>query len=149
MIEPGQERQQAVDLFNEVWALLDTGDRSAAQSERMLHAAHASRLHWEAVGTAENIAVGDWLLSRVYAELGRGEPAMYHARWCLERAERAALPGWVRAEGHEAIARAQIVLGELDEARRHAEAARAICDSIDDVEDRDVVLSDLATLPLG
>lgn len=149
MIEPGQERQQAVDLFNEVWALLDTGDRSAAQSERMLHAAHASRLHWEAVGTAENVAVGDWLLSRVYAVLGCGEPAMYHARWCLERAERAALPGWVRAEGHEAIARAQIVLGELDEARRHAEAARAICDSIDDVEDRGVVLSDLATLPLG
>ncbi len=129
--------------------MLDTGDRSAAQSERMLHAAHASRLHWEAVGTAENVAVGDWLLSRVYAVLGRGEPAMYHARWCLERAERAALPGWVRAEGHEAIARAHAVLGELDEARRHAEEARAICDSIDDSEDRDVVLGDLATLPLA
>jgi len=147
--DPEQERQQAVDLFNEVWVLLDMSDRTAAQGERMVHAAHGSRLHWEAVGAAENVAVGDWLLSRVYAVLGRGEPAMYHARWCLERAERAALPGWVRAEGHEAIARAHVVLGELDEARRHAEAARAICDSIADVEDRDVVLSDLATLPLG
>jgi hypothetical protein len=147
-IGPERERQQAVDLFNEVWALLDTADRTAAQGERMVHAAHASRLHWEAVGTAENIAVADWLCSRVYAVLGRGEPAMYHARWCLERAEREALQDWVRAEGHEALARAHTLIGDLDEARRHADEARKVCDSIDDAEDRNVVLGDLATLPL-
>ncbi len=142
------ERQHAVDLFNETWSLLDTADRAPEQDERMIHAAHASRLHWEAAGTAENVAIGDWLCSRVYAVLGRAEPSMYHARWCLSRAETEPLPDWVRAEGHEAMARAHALQGDLDEARRHAEQARAICDSIDDADDREVVLGDLATLPL-
>jgi hypothetical protein len=148
MAEEGRDqRHLAVDLFNEVWTLLDTDERTPEQDERMIHAAHGSRLHWEAVGTAENVAVGDWLCSRVYAVLGRAEPAMYHARWCLARAESKRLPGWVRAEGHEAMARAHALLDEFDEARRHAVEARAICDTIDDAEDREVVLGDLATLP--
>ena len=148
MAETGRDqRHLAVDLFNEVWTLLDTDERTPEQDERMIHSAHGSRLHWEAAGTAENVAVGDWLCSRVYAVLGRAEPAMYHARWCLTRAESEHLPGWVRAEGHEAMARAHALLDELDEARRHAVEARAICDTIDDAEDREVVLGDLATLP--
>jgi hypothetical protein len=141
------ERQQAVDLFNETWSLLETDDRTPEQDERMIHTAHGSRLHWDAAGTVENVAVGDWLCSRVYATLGRAEPAMYHARWCLERAESEDVPDWVRAEAHEAMARAYALLDELDEARRHAVEARAICDTIDDAEDREVVLGDLATLP--
>jgi hypothetical protein len=146
--EQHDQRQVAVDLFNETWALLETDGRTPEQDERMIHAAHGSRLHWEAAGTVENVAVGDWLCSRVYAVLGRAEPAMYHARWCLSRAEAEQLPDWVRAEGHEAIARAHTLQGELDEARRHASEARTICDAIDDVEDREVVLADLATLRL-
>ena len=137
MAEEGRDqRHLAVELFNEVWSLLDTDERTPEQDERMIHAAHGSRLHWEAAGTAENVAVGDWLCSRVYAVLGRAEPAMYHARWCLSRAESEHLPDWVRAEGHEAMARAHALQDELDEARRHADEARAICDTIDDAEDR-------------
>jgi hypothetical protein len=145
---PNDERRLAVDLFDETWSLLDTIDRTPEQDERMVHAAHGSRLHWEAAGTAENVAIGDWLCSRVYAVLGRAEPAMYHARWCLARAEPEPLPAWVRAEGHEATARALALAGEHDAARRHAREAHTICDSIDDAEDRAVVLADLATLGL-
>ena len=108
---------------------------------------HGSRLHWEA-GTAENVAIVDWLCSRVYAVLGRVEPALYHARWCLMRAESAGLPGWIHAEGHEALARAHAVAGDGGDARRHADEARAIASTIEDDEDREVVLGDLATLPL-
>jgi hypothetical protein len=141
------DRRLAVDLFNEVWALLETPDRTPEQDERMVHAAHGSRLHWQAAGTAENIAVGDWLCSRVYAVLGRAEPAIFHARWCLSRAESEDLPDWIRAEAHEALARGRLVAGETDDARRHAEEARAIAATIEGEDDRDVVLGDLATLP--
>ena len=143
------ERRFAVDLFNEVWALLETADRTPEQDERMIHAAHGSRLHWEAAGTAENVAIGDWLCSRVYATLGRADPALFHARWCLARAQAEDLPDWIRAEGHEALARAHAVAGEADDARRHADEARAIASTIEDPEDREVVLGDLATLPLA
>jgi hypothetical protein len=141
------DRRLAVDLFNEVWALLETADRTPEQDERMIHAAHGSRLHWEAAGTAENIAVGDWLCSRVYAVLGRAEPAIFHARWCLSRAESEDLPSWIRAEAHEALARGHLVAGDTDGARRHAQDAHAIAATIDDEDDREVVLGDLATLP--
>jgi hypothetical protein len=141
------DRRLAVDLFNEVWALLETPDRTPEQDERMVHAAHGSRLHWEAAGTAENLAVGDWLCSRVYAVLGRAEPAIFHARWCLSRAESEDLPDWIRAEAHEALARGRLVAGETDDARRHAEEASAIAATIEGEDDRDVVLGDLATLP--
>jgi len=79
--------------------------------------------------------------------LGRAEPAMFHARWRLEHAGSEDVPDWVRAEAHEAMARAYSLLDEFDEARRHTVEARAICDTIDDAEDREVVLGDLSTLP--
>ena len=50
-LTPEEERQVAVDLFNHTWELLETSDRTPAQDDRMLHAAHASRLHWERTGT--------------------------------------------------------------------------------------------------
>lgn len=141
------DRRVAVDLFNEVWALLETADRTPEQDERMLHAAHGSRLHREVAGTAESVAIGDWLCSRVYAVLGRAEPALFHARWCLTRAESADLPDWIRAQAHEALARAHAVAGDGDDARRHADEAGSIASTIEDDEDCEVVLGDLATLP--
>ena len=72
---------------------------------------------------------------------------MYHARWCHERAESEDVPDWVHAAAREAMARSHALQGELDEARHHVADARAICDTIDDAEDRAVVLGDLATLP--
>ena len=143
------DRRRAVNLFNEVWTLLETNDRTQEQDERMVHAAHGSRLHWETAGTTENMAVGDWLCSRVYAVLGRAEPALYHARWCRSRAESNHLPAWVLAEAHEALARAHAVAGDAEDARLLAEEARAIAATIEDEDDRDVVLRDLATLPFG
>ena len=55
---------------------------------------------------------------------------------------------WVRAEGHEALARAHALSDDLGTARRHADEARAICDLSEDIEDRNVVPGDLATLAL-
>ena len=77
------ERALAMDLFNETWTLLETEDRTSDQSERMIHAAHASRYHWEQVGGPEQLAVGDWQISRVYSVLGRPEPALHHANESL------------------------------------------------------------------
>lgn len=58
-------------MFNGVWQLLDKADRSTAEDDRMLHMAHASRFHWENVGTAVNLARGEWLcLARAHAVAG-------------------------------------------------------------------------------
>jgi DNA-binding transcriptional MerR regulator len=142
------ERALAMDLFNETWTLLETEDRTHDHDERMVHAAHASRYHWEQVGGPEQLAVGDWQVSRVYSVLGRPEPALHHAREALARAEGADVPTWVLASAHEAMARASGVAGDGDAAREHADRARALAATIDDAEDRQVVMDDLATLSL-
>ena len=81
------ERQEAVDLFNHVWTLIELPERTPEQDDEMIHAAHASRHHWAAVGTGVNLARGEWQISRVYVTLGRGEPALFHAGRCLAYCE--------------------------------------------------------------
>ena len=61
----------AVDLFNLVWDLLDNGERTMEEDDRMLHAAHASRFHWGEIGTPLEFERGEWQISRVYAVLNR------------------------------------------------------------------------------
>src|SRR6266508_2273527 len=82
-----QRRRLAVDLFNHVWTLLERPERTPEQDDEMIHAAHASRHHWSEVGTTANLARGEWQVSRVYATLGRAEPALFHASRCLAYCE--------------------------------------------------------------
>ncbi len=82
-------RKLAVEFFNQTWTLLDKSDRSPEEDARMIHSAHASRLHWElAAGSAQNIAIGEWQVSRVHAVLRQPDAVLYHARSCLDIAER-------------------------------------------------------------
>jgi len=148
-LDPATERALAVALFNRVWALLETADRSPAQTDEMIHAAHASRYHWGVVGEPANLARGEWQCSRVYAMLGRGEPALWHARRCVEIVEAAGIGDWDLAAACEAMARASAEAGDGEAARAWAERSRVACAAIVEDEDRRIVEADLATLPLG
>jgi DNA-binding transcriptional MerR regulator len=141
-----EERRLAADLFNGVWALMETEDRTRAQDDRMLHMAHASRYHWEQVGTPANLARGEWLCSRVYAVLGRAEPSLHHATRVLEICEEHGIGDWDLAFAHEALARAHAVAGDREATQAALARARAAADDIAGAEDRDLLLSDLATI---
>ncbi|MFJ1702769.1 helix-turn-helix domain-containing protein [Kitasatospora sp. NPDC088346] len=144
---PGDERQLAVDLFNGVWRLLEREDRSVEDDDRMVHMAHASRHHWGQVGTAVNLSRGEWQCSRVYAVLGRAEPALYHARRGLEICRAHAIGDWDLAFAYEALARATAVAGDRDRAREWTEQALAAAEEIAAPEDRELVLADLEGIP--
>ena len=139
-------RQLAVDLFNHVWTLLETAERSPMQDDELLHAAHASRYHWGVVGEPANLARGEWQCSRVYAVLGRGEPALWHARRCLALCEEHGIGDWDIAFAWEAVARALKVAGDHDGAQEAVARARALTAEIAEDEDRELVLSDLSTI---
>lgn len=138
------ERQLAVDLFNHCWTLLARDRRSRDEDDEMLHAAHASRFHWGRVGGPENRARGEWQCSRVYCVLGRAEPALHHARRCLELCEEHGLTDWDLAFAYEALARAHRVAGDDAEAERFRELARTV--PIAEAEDRELLESDLASI---
>jgi len=150
-VDPTTRRALAVGLFNRVWQLLETADRTQEQDDEMVHAAHASRYHWGEVPMHErkNLAIGEWQCSRVYAVLGRGEPALHHAQRSLDYVD--ADPDaahWLRASSYEALARAHAVAGQRDEAFIwKAKAAEELAKE-PDKDDREIIEQDLATLPI-
>ena len=151
-VDPATHRQLGVDLFNHVWTLIEKADRSAAETDEMIHAAHASRYHWSQAGTGVNLARGEWQCARVYSVLGRGEPALWHAGRCVELAQAATAAGeaesWDVPAAYEAMARASAVAGDRAAALAWRERAREAVAGITEAEDREIIEGDIATLPL-
>jgi DNA-binding transcriptional MerR regulator len=146
-LDAADHRRLGKDLFNHVWTLLETADRAAEQTDEMIHAAHASRWHWTVGGEPANQARGEWQCSRVYAVLGRGEPALWHARRCLALCEEYGLGDWDVAAAYEALSRASLVAGDEAAARDWKARAVAALRDIADPDDREPIEADLATLP--
>src|SRR5436853_3399633 len=82
--EPEWHRKTAARLFNATWDLILKKRRSVEEVDAMIGMAHASRYHWSVVGGPEELAIGEWQISRVYAALDRPEPSLFHAQRCLE-----------------------------------------------------------------
>jgi DNA-binding transcriptional MerR regulator len=148
-LDPATRRKLAADLFNHTWTLLERTDRTSDQVDEMIHSAHASRYHWGEVPDREavHLARGEWQCSRVYAVLGRAEPALWHAGRCLEINEAAGNSDWDIASAYEAMARAHMVAGDVDQVATWKAKAVAALDAIADPDDREIVEGDIATLP--
>lgn len=147
-VEAIDHRRLGVDLFNKTWTLMEKDDRTEAEDDELVHCAHASAYHWLHVGTPANRARSEWQCSRMYTVLGRAEPALHHARRCLELCEASpeALEDWDLPYAHEALARAHALAAEADEASRHAAQARELAARVADAEDREHLEAELATL---
>ena len=142
-MDRSDQRQLGVDLFNEAWRLME----SREDDDRMLHAAHASRYHWGQAPERkpENLARGEWQVSRVYVVLGRAEPAIWHAQRCLKHCQDAGIGDWDLAYAYEALGRAHALAGSA-EADEWKAKARSAGDAIADPEDREHFDEDFATL---
>jgi len=135
-----------IELFNYTWELLDKSPRTHQEEDTMIHAAHASRFHWGKVGTAVNLARGEWQISRVYAVLGRAEAARFHAQRCLELCQENGIGDFDLAFAYEALARAAAVAGNTVERAKYLALAQEATLHIADKADLDVVVHDLETI---
>lgn len=102
------------------------------------------------VGDSVNLARGEWLCSRVDATLGRGEPAMRHARRCVEideglRAD--ARESWDLPSAYDAMARASFAAGDPASGAFWKAKAVAALEEITDPGLRERIAPDIATLP--
>lgn len=151
-LDQATHRRLGADLFNFTWTLIEKADRTPAEIDEMIHAAHASRYHWSKAGTAANLARGEWQCARVYSVLGRGEAAVWHATRCVAYSEAAAKAGeaesWDIPGSYEAMARALAVSGDRAGAEAWREKARTAVAEIEDPDDRGQIEQDIATLPL-
>ena len=146
-MDPEVERKLAAGLFNETWTYMEKENRTRDEDDAMLHLAHASRHHWGQVGQPQNFARGEWQCSRVYALLRRPEPCLHHAQRVLDICEENGIGDFDLAFAYEALARGHAVAGDMDEARAYTERALAAADSISEDDDRELLLTDLETIP--
>jgi len=142
----GEHRKFAVELFNLTWSLLDKKDRTREDDDRMMHAAHASRFHWGEIGTPLEFERGEWQISRVYSALKRSEPAIYHAKRCLEICEKHNIKDFDIAFAYEAMARAHATAGNKTEFEKYIKLAKETGEQIEKKEDRDYFFSELKTI---
>jgi hypothetical protein len=137
--------QFAKSTNGQVWDLLSKPDRSPAENERMLYAAHASLYHWlNAGGSALHHQRGEWLLSHVYAELGWVEPALRHAARCLALTNEYAdlMQDFDKAYAYEGMARAHALAGDRETALKYLKLAETGAADIQNDEDREIFLGD-------
>ena len=141
-------KQLAATCFNQVWDLLEKENRTPEEQEQMIHLCHSSFWHWTQADecTEQNLSIGYWQLSRVYAVVGQGENALNYAKRCISVSEEAGLAPFYIGYGYEAAARACIVLGQYDESQRYKESAYEYAEKMTDVESKKLLVSDLESL---
>ena len=143
---PEWHRYFAATANNRAWEL-STQERTAAQDQEMLNAAHASAYHWSSVGTELHQMRATMLLAEVHALLGFGRSAYSFAEDMRAFFTSQETPDWELAFTHTIHAHASHVNGAMEEyARSFAEAERAI-ESIADDEDRAIVLQTFNLVP--
>ncbi|MFM8470231.1 MAG: hypothetical protein ACKODH_09715 [Limisphaerales bacterium] len=134
------------DCFNRVWSLLDKSDRTPDESEAMTSLAHASLAHWRARAdcTAQNLSIGYWQLSRVYAVLGQADNARRYGRLCL--AVSSSEPPFYLGYAHESLARAERLAGNAAAAAEHLREARRLAAQVTEQDERTALEADLGGL---
>jgi len=101
----------------------------------MLLQAHTSRYHWAMVGNASNLAVGEWQISRVYADLKQSESSLLFAKSALDLCVKNKLSDLLPS-AYEGMARAYATAKDAQEAIDYLAKARKELESVKDKEDR-------------
>ena len=144
--EKEAHKKFAVDCFNLVWNLMEKKDRTKADDDMMIHAAHASRFHWGEIGTPVNLERGEWQISRMYTVLNKPQSALYHAKRCMEICKENNIEDWDIAFAYEAMARAHATAGQKTECKNYVELAIKASEHIKEKGDKDYLLSELKTI---
>jgi hypothetical protein len=148
MAEPVPHRELAVGYFNAAWTLIDLQDRTTEQSHELLTFTFASRQHWvEAGGTDENLAIADWQIAHAASLVGLPDVALRFAEAAVTRTVAGDLPLWMHASAHEGLARAYAAAGDKAGYEREADVTRTLLESVTDAENRELVESQLASIP--
>jgi hypothetical protein len=139
-------RHFAADCFNRTWDFVEKATRTPDEDEQMIGLAHASLWHWTQREdcTAQNLSVGYWQLSRVYALAGMTEQARRYGELCL-RVSHDQAPFYL-GYAHEALARAAMLAGDEEAAQIHLTAARRQLEAVLDDEERKLLQNDLDTI---
>jgi hypothetical protein len=151
--KPAVDVQQAhryfsAHCFNRAWDYIDKTDRTPEDDRTMLQLALASLWHWTQRDDRkpENLSVGYWQVSRVYALLKLPGPARTYGQLSLDEAQTEGVGPFYLGYAYEALARAESVAGERAKAEDYLSRARAAAEKVAEARDQKALLADLATI---
>jgi hypothetical protein len=139
-------RHFAAECFNRAWDLIEQQDRTPEDDRLMIALSQASIFHWlnRSDCTPERLSIGFWQASRIQAILGRSDEARRHAETSLNYS-RSLAPFYI-GYAYEALARAEVVAGDLRAAAAHLRHARLHAEGIENTDHRTMLLKDLDSL---
>ena len=141
-------KKVAIKTNNGIWPTLDKDEPTEEELEEAMHMAHTARYHWSKVGTVINAVRAEYMLARIYAQLKRAEPALFHANRGFELAKEAEKTDenwkdWDMPFIYEALARAHSVSGNKSECKKYKDLAQKATDTVEGEEDKKICQGEL------
>ena len=147
--EQKMHHYMGIEMNIQTWNLLWKEGRNEKDDARMINFAHASLFHWRRSHKYKpiNEQRGQWLLSHVYAVLGKSKEALSYAKKTHRLTIEQDLKDSDRAYAYEALARANAVLGNKNESVKYLEKAGETGSLIPNEDDKKYFISDLESPP--
>ena len=138
-----------IEMNIQTWNLIGKEDRNEQDDVRMVNFAQASLYHWRKSHKYEpvNKQRGQWMISHVYAVLGKGKEALSYANEASRLTNEQNLKDFDLAYSYEALARANAALGNKKECVKWLEKAQEASTRIQSEEDKKYFISDLESAP--
>ncbi len=138
-----------IEMNIQTWNLLGKDDRNEQDDVRMINFAKASLYHWQKSPKYEpiNEQRGQWMISHVYAVLGKGEDALKYAEETLRLTTAHDFKDFDLAYAYESMARAHAALGNKNECRNFWAKAQGASENIKNAEDKKYFDGDLVSEP--
>ena len=138
-----------IEMNIQTWNLLGKEDRNEKDDFRMLNFAKSSLYHWPKSPKFEpiNEQRAQWLVSHVYAILGKGDQAMRYAEKTIRITKKHGFNDFDLAYAYEALARAHAAAGNKEECNSWLKKAKEAGNLINGKEDKKIFDGDLETEP--
>ena len=147
--EQKMHHYMGIEMNIQTWNLLGKEDRNEQDDVRMVNFAQASLYHWRKSHKYEpvNEQRGQWMLSRVYAVLGKGKEALSYANEASRLTKEQDLKDFDLAYSYEALARANAASGNKKECAKWLEKALEVGACIQCEDAKKYFILDLESAP--
>ena len=147
--EQKMHHYMGIEMNIQTWNLLGKEGRNEKDDTRMINFAHASLYHWRKSHKYKpiNEQRGQWMLSHVYAVLGKSDESLSYAEETSRLTTEQDLKDFDLAYSYAALARANAALGNKKECTKCLEKAQEAGTLISNEEDKKYFISDLDSAP--
>ena len=138
-----------IEMNIQTWGLLAKKKRSEQENLRMIMFAKSSLYHWKKSTNFKpaNEQRGEWMISRVFSVLEKGEIALSHAKNTIALTEKHELKDFDLAYAYESLARSYAALKNKGESKIWYKKAKQAGKLISDNKDKEIFNGDLKAGP--